>query len=98
MSTSRLLASSLRSGASSGLSRESRMLVNRTMATVQSRIGDKKVEMSNLEKGKYINYQRIEDNLQIVRARWVQVSVTLVVMALLHLPPIADLKFPLVCK
>jgi aconitate hydratase len=39
------------------------------MATVQSRIGDKKVEMSNLEKGKYINYQRIEDNLQIVRAR-----------------------------
>lgn len=39
------------------------------MATVQSSIGDKKVEMSNLEKGKFINYQRIEDNLQVVRAR-----------------------------
>jgi aconitate hydratase len=39
------------------------------MATVHSRIGDKQVEMSNLEKGRFINYQRIEDNLQVVRAR-----------------------------
>ena len=44
-------------------------VVRRSMATVQSRIGDKKVEMSNLEKGRYINYQRIEDNLQVVRSR-----------------------------
>lgn len=41
----------------------------RGMATVKSSIGDTKVAMSNLEKGKYINYQRIEDNLQIVRER-----------------------------
>jgi len=41
------------------------------MATVQSRIGEKQVEMSNLEKGKYINYQRIEDTLQVVRSRLV---------------------------
>ncbi|KIY69429.1 aconitate hydratase [Cylindrobasidium torrendii FP15055 ss-10] len=39
------------------------------MATVAPRIGDKKVPMSLLEKGKYINYQRIEDNLAIVRER-----------------------------
>jgi aconitate hydratase len=39
------------------------------MATVQSRIGDKQVQMSPLEKGKFINYQRIEDNLQVVRSR-----------------------------
>ncbi|RSH87555.1 Aconitate hydratase mitochondrial [Apiotrichum porosum] len=41
----------------------------RSMATVRSAIGDTKVPMSNLESGKFINYQRIEDNLQIVRAR-----------------------------
>lgn len=50
------------------LSRQS-MIAKRSMATVQSSIGEKKVEMSNLEKGKYINYQRIEDNLQVVRSR-----------------------------
>lgn len=50
------------------LSRQS-MLAKRSMATVQSSIGDKKVEMSNLEKGKFINYQRIENNLQVVRSR-----------------------------
>jgi len=43
----------------------------RCMATVSHRIGDTKVEMSLLEKGKYINYQRIEDNLVIVRKRFV---------------------------
>lgn len=50
------------------LSRQS-MHAKRSMATVQSSIGDKKVEMSNLEKGKFINYQRIENNLQVVRSR-----------------------------
>jgi aconitate hydratase len=39
------------------------------MATVAPRIGDTKVPMSLLEKGAYINYQRIEDNLAIVRGR-----------------------------
>ncbi|KAF9237196.1 hypothetical protein BU15DRAFT_88841 [Melanogaster broomeanus] len=39
------------------------------MATVAPRIGDTKVAMSLLEKGAYINYQRIEDNLAIVRER-----------------------------
>lgn len=41
----------------------------RSYATVTSRIGDTKVPMSNLESGKFINYQRIEDNLQIIRDR-----------------------------
>jgi aconitate hydratase len=63
---SRIVGSSLRGAA--GLSR-SPMLASRSMATVKSSIGDKKVEMSNLEKGRYINYQRIEDNLQVVRSR-----------------------------
>jgi hypothetical protein len=33
------------------------------------RIGDTKVAMSLLEPSKYINYQRIEDNLEVVRKR-----------------------------
>lgn len=41
------------------------------MATAAARIGDTKVAMSLLEKGAYINYQRIEDNLEIVRQRCV---------------------------
>lgn len=41
------------------------------LATVSSRIGDKKVSMSLLEPDAYINYQRIEDNLAIVRERCV---------------------------
>ena len=41
------------------------------MATVAERIGDQKVPMSLLEKGAYINYQRIEDNLAVVRERCV---------------------------
>ncbi|KZT19858.1 aconitate hydratase [Neolentinus lepideus HHB14362 ss-1] len=41
------------------------------MATaVEPRIGDTKVAMSLLEKDAYINYQRIEDNLKVVRERW----------------------------
>ena len=40
------------------------------MATAVPRIGDTKVPMSLLEKGAYINYQRIEDNLAIVRERY----------------------------
>ena len=39
------------------------------MATAVPRIGDTKVPMSLLEKGVFINYQRIEDNLAIVRER-----------------------------
>jgi aconitate hydratase len=39
------------------------------MATAAPRIGDTKVPMSLLEKGAYINYQRIEDNLAVVRDR-----------------------------
>ena len=41
------------------------------MATAVPRIGDQKVPMSLLEKGAYINYQRIEDNLAVVRERCV---------------------------
>lgn len=65
MVSTRFVGSSLRGAAS--LSRQS--MVARTMATVNPRIGDRQVEMSNLEQGKFINYQRIEDNLQIVRSR-----------------------------
>jgi len=43
------------------------------MATVAERIGDTKVSMSLLETGAYINYQRIEDNLAIVRDRYISV-------------------------
>ncbi|KZT03160.1 aconitate hydratase [Laetiporus sulphureus 93-53] len=39
------------------------------MATVAPKIGDTKVSMSLLEPNAYINYQRIEDNLAIVRDR-----------------------------
>jgi len=39
------------------------------MATA-ARIGDTKVSMSLLEPGWHINYQRIEDNLVIVRDRF----------------------------
>ena len=39
------------------------------LATAAPRIGDTKVPMSLLEKGAYINYQRIEDNLAVVRER-----------------------------
>ncbi|KAF8305829.1 aconitate hydratase [Clavulina sp. PMI_390] len=39
------------------------------MASAAPRIGDTKVEMSPLETGNFINYQRIEDNLSVVRSR-----------------------------
>jgi aconitate hydratase len=45
--------------------------LNRGMATVSPRIGDTKVPMSLLERDAYINYQRIEDNLAIVRQRYI---------------------------
>jgi aconitate hydratase len=44
------------------------------MATVAERIGDTKVSMSLLEPGAYINYQRIEDNLTIVRKRYTSIT------------------------
>jgi aconitate hydratase len=40
------------------------------MASVSQRIGDTKVPMSLLETDAYINYQRIEDNLLVVRDRY----------------------------
>ena len=43
------------------------------MATVAERIGDTKVSMSLHEPGAYINYQRIEDNLTIVRKRYASI-------------------------
>ena len=46
-----------------------RIAPSKGMATVSSRIGDKKVAMSLLESDTYINYQRIDDNLAIVRER-----------------------------
>ena len=42
------------------------------MATVAEPIGATKVPMSLLEPKAYINYQRIEDNLAIVRQRCAQ--------------------------
>lgn len=41
------------------------------MATAAPRIGDTKVAMSLFEKDAFINYQRIEDNLAVVRDRCV---------------------------
>ncbi|KAG1467345.1 hypothetical protein G6F56_004465 [Rhizopus delemar] len=41
----------------------------RTYANASANWASQKVSMSNLEKEKYINYQRIEDNLEIVRKR-----------------------------
>ncbi|KAF8192984.1 aconitase [Pholiota molesta] len=44
-------------------------LAAKGMATAVPRIGDTKVPMSLFEKDAYINYQRIEDNLAIIRER-----------------------------
>ena len=41
----------------------------RGLATAVPRIGDQKVPMSRLEPNSYINYQRIEDNLAVIRSR-----------------------------
>ncbi|SGY29057.1 BQ5605_C002g01007 [Microbotryum silenes-dioicae] len=43
--------------------------LSRSLATPASSIGATKVAMSLFEKDKYINYQRIEDNLAVVRQR-----------------------------
>lgn len=43
--------------------------LSRALATPASNIGATKVAMSLFEKDKYINYQRIEDNLAVVRQR-----------------------------
>ncbi|KLO16647.1 aconitate hydratase [Schizopora paradoxa] len=43
--------------------------IARGLATAAPRIGDTKVSMSRLEPNSYINYQRIEDNLNVVRSR-----------------------------
>ncbi|KAF9308690.1 Aconitate hydratase mitochondrial, partial [Podila horticola] len=47
----------------------------RTFAQSATASTAKKVQMSNMEKDQYINYQRIEDNLAIVRKRQVFSSV-----------------------
>ncbi|KAL5478748.1 ACO1_1 [Sanghuangporus weigelae] len=39
------------------------------LATAAPRIGDTKVPMSRLESNNFINYQRIEDNLAVIRSR-----------------------------
>jgi len=41
-----------------------------SMATAAPRIGDTKVPMSLFEKRAFINYQRIEDNLAVIRKRF----------------------------
>ncbi|KAF9401878.1 Aconitate hydratase mitochondrial, partial [Podila epigama] len=46
----------------------------RTFAQSATASTAKKVQISNLEKDQYINYQRIEDNLAIVRKRQVVIS------------------------
>lgn len=58
-----MLSKAARSGATV------RRSFSKGMATAVPRIGDTKVEMSPLESGNYINYQRIEDNLAVVRSR-----------------------------
>jgi aconitate hydratase len=52
-----------------------RRLARAGMATAAQRIGEIKVAMSLLEKDSYINYQRIEDNLAVVRQRYKQLAV-----------------------
>lgn len=61
-----MLSRTARSGAAV---RASLTGTRRGLATAAPRIGDTKVEMSPLEQGNYINYQRIEDNLAVVRGR-----------------------------
>lgn len=52
------------------LGTKSRVLLgSRGLATVADSPLDKKVEMSNSEKGNYINYKKMSENLDIVRAR-----------------------------
>ena len=59
------------SSRSPAVTRPMRGLIRAGMATAAPRIGDTKVAMSLLEKDKYINYQRIEENMAIVRNRFV---------------------------
>ncbi|KAK4520259.1 Protein phosphatase 2C 2 [Mucor velutinosus] len=52
------------------LTRNAFFKVAKTSLSIRSySLASQKVAMSNFEKDKYINYQRIEDNLQIVRKR-----------------------------
>lgn len=55
----------------------------RGLATAAPRIGDTKVPMSRLEPNNFINYQRIEDNLAIVRSRSVCIQRALLSVALM---------------
>ncbi|KAK9900703.1 aconitate hydratase [Cystobasidium minutum MCA 4210] len=58
-----MLASALKA------SRLSQVRNARGYASAAGKIGDKKVAMSPLEQDRFINYQRIEDNLAVVRSR-----------------------------
>jgi aconitate hydratase len=51
------------------ISIQPRALGRRTFASVQDAPLSKKVEMTNAETGHYINYQKMSENLSIVRAR-----------------------------
>ncbi|QKX63414.1 uncharacterized protein TRUGW13939_10584 [Talaromyces rugulosus] len=52
------------------LGTKSRVLLgSRSLATVADSPLDKKVEMTNWEKGNYINYKKMSENLDIVRSR-----------------------------
>ncbi|MCJ1392391.1 Aconitate hydratase mitochondrial [Xylographa bjoerkii] len=52
------------------LARAGKLLTrSRTLATVTDAPLDKKVEMSNWEKGNYINYKKMSENLAVVRSR-----------------------------
>ncbi|KAG1086962.1 hypothetical protein G6F42_020794 [Rhizopus arrhizus] len=56
------------------LTRNAFFKVAKTSLSIRSySLASQKVAMSNFEKDKYINYQRIEDNLQIVRKRLVAI-------------------------
>lgn len=60
------------------------------MATAAPRIGDTKVPMSLLEKNAFINYQRIEDNLAVVRERSVLFSLSMNLVLTLIFPPVSS--------
>lgn len=71
MRTSSGLRSAARNSTSTRISARSFATVAEEVDAPSSSLYDRKVDMSNVEKGKnfFINYKRIEDNLKIVRGR-----------------------------
>jgi len=53
----------------SSLARAGQTLGRRSLASVSDAGLSRRVEMNNLEKGNYINYQKMSENLSIVRSR-----------------------------